>query len=320
MSQADDHSQALTGVRCYFFPMAPPSSLRGMALLALATIRAVLVILRTRPRVTFATGGYVSTPAAVASWLLRVPVVLFLPDVVPGKAVGWLAPVARRIAASTEEALLHLPADKTVVTGYPVRDVFTAGRDPMARTRFQLPADGTVLLVVGGSQGARSINDAVARLLPDLLSRYHLIHVCGEQRYEEARAAAIGLPEDRQARYRLHPYLDGDDMAAAFGSADLVLSRAGASVLGELPAMGTPAVLVPFPAPGVHQRANADYLAKRGAAVVVDDTDLTDRLGPVLEELLDDRVRLHRMARACQALARPEAAATIAALLTREAA
>jgi UDP-N-acetylglucosamine--N-acetylmuramyl-(pentapeptide) pyrophosphoryl-undecaprenol N-acetylglucosamine transferase len=249
-----------------------------------------------------------------------VPLVLFLPDVVPGKAVGWLAPLARRIAASTEEALQYLPVDKTVVTGYPVRSTFSAGRDPRARTRFQLPADGMVLLVVGGSQGARSINDAVAQLLPDLLSRYHVIHVCGEQRYEEARAAALGLPEDHQARYRLHPYLDGDGMAAAFGAADLALSRAGASVLGELPASGTPAVLVPFPAPGVHQRANAEYLARREAAVVVDDQDLTERLGMVLEELLSDPDRLREMARACQALARPEAAATIAALLAQEAA
>src|SRR5205085_8206434 len=134
-------------------------------------------VLRTRPRAALATGGYACTPAALACWLCRVPLVLFLPDVVPGKAASWLVPLARKIAVSTDDALRYLPAEKTVVTGYPVRESFVDVSREQGRERFELPADATVLLVFGGSQGARSINQALAGCLPDLLDQYYVLHV-----------------------------------------------------------------------------------------------------------------------------------------------
>lgn len=308
------------GLRSFFFPMAPPNSPRGIALLALALFRSLLVLLRNRPQVTLATGGYVCVPAAIAAWLLHVPLVLFLPDVVPGKAVSWLVPIARRIAVSTEDAVQHLPAAKVVVTGYPTRDAFRTASRESGRARLGLPADRAVLGVFGGSQGARSINDALAPLLCDLLARCHVLHVCGERCLDEATRAAADLPSNLRACYHLYSYLEGEDMAAALTAADLVICRSGASVLGELPASGTPAVLVPYPVPAVHQRENAEYLARRGAAVVVDDTNLADRLGPILISLLDDSARLEEMAAACRSLARPDAAAAIADLVERTAA
>lgn len=304
-----------SGMKSYFVPMAPPASMRGILLLGLAMVRSLLVLLRIRPRVTFGTGGYVSVPAAVASWLLRVPVVLFLPDIVPGKAVSRLVPLARRIAVSTSDSLRYLPPEKTVVTGYPVREEFLTASREGGRSRFSIPPDATVLLVTGGSLGARSLNEGIVSCLPWLLRSTYVIHVCGQERLDEVRASTEGLPSDLGSRYLLYPYLDANDMAAALAAADLCVCRSGASTLGELPVTGTPAVLVPLPIAGVNQRQNAEYLVAGEAAVMLDNEDLGQRLGPVLETLLSDRERLDAMAVAARRLARPGAAAEIAQLI-----
>lgn len=309
-----------SGIPFFLFPMAPPHSLRGLLLQTIALVRSLAVIVRIGPEVTYATGGYVSAPAAIASWLLRVPVVLFLPDVVPGRAVAWLAPLARRIAVTTETAAHHLPPHKVVVTGYPVRDVFEEASRDAGRDRFSLPQEATVLCVFGGSQGARSINLALANCLAEVLETAYVLHICGEKRLEEAQRAAADLSDVQRARYRLFPYLHDRDMADALAGADLVVCRSGASTLGELPILGLPGVLVPFPDPSVHQRENAEYLAAHGAAVVVEDEALDSRLGPILRELLPDRARLSSMARASASLARPHAADAIARLIERVAA
>lgn len=304
-----------TGIPCFFLPMAAPNSIQAVFLLVLATIRTVILMLCRRPQVTFATGGYVSTPVAFASWLLRIPVVLFLPDIVPGKAVAWLAPLARRIAVSTDGAIPFLPASKVTVTGYPVRDLFREVSRTTARERFDLPANERVLCVFGGSLGARSINRAMAICLPAVLRDSFVLHISGEARLAEAQAAAAKLPVELLARYQLFPYLHDQAMADALAAADLVLCRSGASTLGELPAIGVPAILVPLPDAAVQQDENARYLASRGAAVVLDDADLARHLGPTLDELLHDPERLDRMAQSCCMLDHPQAAAAIAAVI-----
>ncbi|HZU12559.1 MAG TPA: UDP-N-acetylglucosamine--N-acetylmuramyl-(pentapeptide) pyrophosphoryl-undecaprenol N-acetylglucosamine transferase [Chloroflexota bacterium] len=306
------------GVPSYLVPMAPPTSPRGVALLALATLRALPLLLWKRPRVAIATGGYACVPGAVASWLTRVPVVLVLPDVVPGRAVRALVPLTHTIAASTDAARHYLPSSKTVVTGYPVREEFLRADRARGRHRFDIPGEATVLFVAGGSLGARSLNAAVARLLPHLLERHHVIHVTGRDRWEEVTELTVDLPEQLRDRYHPFPYLDAGDMADALAASDLALMRSGASTLGELPATGTPAVLVPLPLPGVHQRENAQFLADQGAAVVLANDDL-DRLGDLLDLLLTDRGRLSGMGQAMRLLFHPDAAERIADL-AREAA
>jgi UDP-N-acetylglucosamine--N-acetylmuramyl-(pentapeptide) pyrophosphoryl-undecaprenol N-acetylglucosamine transferase len=308
-----------TGIPCWFFPMAPPSSPRGLLLLSIATTRCLLLMTRVRPRVAFATGGYVSAPVVLAAWLLRVPIVLFLPDIVPGKAVTWLAPLARRIAVSVTEAVHYLPARKTVVTGYPVRSAFRQISRHDARRRFALPDHDPVVCVFGGSQGARSINQAIGRHLPRLLVACHLLHICGEHRLPEAESQAANLDPEQRSRYHLFPYLHDDDMAAALLAADLVLCRSGASTLGELPAAGVPAILVPLPEQAVHQRENAEYLAGQGAAVIISDAELGAHVDAAILDILGDTNRLARMAAAARRLDHPNAAACIADLIHQEA-
>ncbi len=304
-----------TGIRTHFVPMAPPTSARGITLLLLATMRAVVVLIRTRPRVTVATGGYASTPAAAASWLLRIPVVLFLPDIMPGKAVAWLAPLSRRIAVTTEASLEYFPEGKAVVTGYPLREAFAHPSRTAGRSRFHIPDAALALCVFGGSQGSRHINSAIGMRLPYLLERYHVIHICGAERIGEAEVFARRLAPELSQRYSLFPYLQDDDMAAALAAADLAVCRAGASVLGELPATQTPAILIPLPQQAVHQRENAHYLAERGAAVVVEDERVETDLVAAIDRVLSDPEALAGMARASAALARPNAADAIVDLM-----
>lgn len=302
------------GIPAYLFPMYPPTSLRGILSLGSAVLRSLLVLLRTRPTVTLATGGYVSVPGAVASWLLRVPVVVYLPDVVPGKAVSWLVPLAHRIAVTAEDSRRYLPPHKTVVTGYPVREPFLHLSQEVARDHFGLPSEAKVVCVFGGSLGARAINEALAACLRDVLQYAYVIHVAGRERLPEAEAAAADLPDQLRVRYHLFPYLHDEEMAGALAAADLAVARSGASTLGEMPAAGTPAVLVPLPDPAVHQYENAGYLSSRGAAIILPNQEL-DRLPLVMRDLLGDSNRLAQMARAARELFRPDAAESIAALV-----
>ncbi|GAC1642039.1 MAG: UDP-N-acetylglucosamine--N-acetylmuramyl-(pentapeptide) pyrophosphoryl-undecaprenol N-acetylglucosamine transferase [Chloroflexota bacterium] len=304
-----------TGIPCFLFPMGAPTSMRAIVLLAVATVRSLAVLRRLRPRVTFATGGYVSIPAVVASWLLRVPVVMFLPDVVPGRAIAWLVPLVRRVAVSTEGAVSHLPPGKAVVTGYPVREFFRRASRKTARQKFNIPDDATVLCVFGGSQGARTINEGLAACLPQLLPDMHVVHIAGEKRMDEVRRATASLDEDSRRNYHLYAYLHDQDMADALAAADLVVCRSGASTVGELPFLGLPAVLVPLPETKVHQQENADFLERHGAAVIISDARLRNELAPTIETLFGDRVRLATMAAASRGMAHPDADARIARLL-----
>jgi UDP-N-acetylglucosamine--N-acetylmuramyl-(pentapeptide) pyrophosphoryl-undecaprenol N-acetylglucosamine transferase len=304
-----------TGIRCYFMPMAPPFTPRGAVLTVPAIVRSLRILRRERPNVVFATGGYVSTAATVAARILGIPVVLFLPDIYPGKAVRALAPLARRIAVTAPEVGAHFPADKVVVTGYPLRPAFAAASGLRARERFGIPSDASLLLAFGASLGARHINDALAATLPRLLARHFVIHIAGEQRMAEAESASASLPTDQAARYHLVPYLHDVEMADAMAAADLALCRAGASVLAELPATGTPAVLVPLPIATVHQRENAEFMASHGAGIVLDDADLDSRLEALLLSLLDDPGRLREMAGSARALAHPDGTDRLARLI-----
>jgi UDP-N-acetylglucosamine--N-acetylmuramyl-(pentapeptide) pyrophosphoryl-undecaprenol N-acetylglucosamine transferase len=272
------------------------------------------------PDVVLATGGYVSVPAVVAASTLGVPTLLFLPDVRPGLAVRALSLIANRVACTAEATRRYLPANKVVATGYPLRPELRAwakGPDGRARARvaLDLPLDRPVVLVMGGSTGARSINRALLNSLPRLLAAT-FVHVAGADGIAAAEAARGRLAPVERPRYRPYPYLH-DEMGAALAAADIVVCRAGASVLGELPAFGLPGILIPGRFAGGHQLHNAQHLAAAGAAVVVDDDllELEDTLPNAISHLLTEPGRLATMARAARALDRPDAADQISALL-----
>ena len=276
---------------------------------------------RFRPDVMFMTGGYMAAPVAVAARRHGVPIVIYLPDVEPGSSIRFAVPMARRIACTTAGSAAFVPKEKMVVTGYPVRPEIRAARSlsrAEALAAFDLTAGRPTLFVFGGSRGARNINRALMASLPQLLAEAQIIHVSGTLTWPEVETNATTLPEALRAYYRPYPYLH-EEMGPAFRAADLVLARAGASMLGECPAFGLPAILVPLTFAWRYQKVNADYLTEHGAAVQLIDETLAETLLPTVRSLLFNQYKLSRMATAAAALDKPDAAVDLARVILAEA-
>ena len=278
-----------------------------------ATFQAMAAIGSFRAQAVLATGGYVSAPTMLAAVLARVPVVLYLPDADPGWAVRAFAPLARRIALSFPTSRRFFKAGKTVVTGYPVRPEFRQADRGAARKAFGLADDLPVVLVMGGSTGAHSINLAISDCLEPLLHHAQVIHLCGDLDEQRLRQERARLDPQIRPRYRLFRYLHRG-VADAMAASDLVVCRSGASVLAELPLLRLPAILIPHPYG--HQDANAEFLVEQGGAVKIADRELREGvLLPAILNLIGDREKLKTMAAEMGRLARPQAADNIASLV-----
>lgn len=291
--------------------------LRNAARLLRSVGTAVQIVRRFRPSVMFMTGGYVAAPVTIACRLRRVPIAIYLPDVEPGRSIRFSLRSARTIAATTAGSAAYVPAHKLVVTGYPVRPELRAAAQMSreeALARFDLTPDRSTLFVFGGSRGAWAINEALMDILPELLPHTQVIHVSGALTWPRVEANQAALPPHLRAGYRVYPYLH-EEMGAAFRAADLVLARAGASMLGEAPAFGLPAILVPLAWAWRYQKVNADYLTERGAAVQLTDEQLPTQMLPTVLALLQDGERLQQMGRAAAALDVPDAAAKLAQVI-----
>jgi len=283
--------------------------------LGVSVPQAAAILARERPAAILTTGGYVSVPVAMAAAPLRIPLVLWEGNAIPGRSVRAIARLADALAVSYEAAGralagAHVP---TYVTGTPIRDVGAISRDA-ARARLDLPPEAPTILIFGGSQAVRRFNAAVAAALPRLVERVHVLHVSGETAYAAALAAREALPPDLRGRYRPYPFLR-DDMLAALVATDLVVGRAGSSTVAEVTALGIPSVIVPYPHAAGHQGANADVLAAAGATRIVADEDFdADALVAATDILFDAPARTS-MAAAARELGRPGAADAIAALV-----
>ncbi len=285
--------------------------------LARGLVEALRIVRAFRPEVVFVTGGFITAPVAAAAWLSQVPVLVYLPDIEPGLAVKLIGRLARRIAVTVDDSKRFFSgrARDVVVTGYPTRPGLEAATRAASRAALGLEPDGLTVLVTGGSRGARSLNRAVLLALPDWLKDYQVIHLSGQLDWPTVEQARGALPADQQAHYHAFPFMH--EMGQALAAADLVVSRAGASALGEYPLFGLPAILVPYPYAWRYQKVNADYLVERGAALRLNDEDLAERLAPTVRALLGDPQRLAAMRQAARAAARPAAAQEIAGELAR---
>jgi UDP-N-acetylglucosamine:LPS N-acetylglucosamine transferase len=293
------------------------ANLRALAGLAAAFVAALAVVARRRPSVVVAMGGYACVPPAMAAVALGVPVVLVNVDAVPGAANRLVGRFARAAAVAFDGT--DLP--RAVVTGAPVRPAIVAAARPddavrrAARVALGLPADRAVVAAVGGSLGARHLNEAVIDLARRWATRVDvaLFHVVGRRDASWAAAAAAAVPHGDLAYVQV-PF--EDRMALFYQAADVVVARSGANTVAELAVVGVPAVLVPLPgAPGDHQRANAEVLARAGAAVVLADPECSgSALAAVIGPLLADPGRLEDMRAAALGVGRPDAVAAVAAL------
>ena len=273
-------------------------------------LKAGKIIREFKPDVLFFTGGYLAVPAAFAG--RSIPSLVFIPDIEPGLAIKTIANLSAEIAISVDESRLYTPPGKQVlVSGYPVRsDLLTWSRESALDT-LNLEADIPVLLVFGGSKGARSINRALAAILGELLQDMQVVHITGKLDYEEMLINRERLTVEEKENYKVFPFMH-EEMGAALKCADLVVSRSGASILGEYPAFGIPAILVPYPHSWRYQKTNAKYLADRGAAEIIRDEDLPELLLPRVKRLMKDQEQLSMMGTAMKKLAQPGAALKIA--------
>ena len=223
------------------------------------------ILRRFQPDVLFFTGGFVAVPMAMAGH--NVPSVLYVPDIEPGLALKTLSLLASRIAITADDSRAYFSRHARLrLTGYPTRpDLVSTSREKACEVFVFDPVIPT-LLVFGGSKGARSINQALLGILPALLAEMQVLHISGQLDWPEVEAAGKKLDDWQSRRYRAYPYLH-QEMTAALRAADLVVSRAGASSLGEFPMVGLPAVLVPYPYAWRYQVVNAQYLVDRTGAL-----------------------------------------------------
>jgi UDP-N-acetylglucosamine--N-acetylmuramyl-(pentapeptide) pyrophosphoryl-undecaprenol N-acetylglucosamine transferase len=298
----------------------PGGGVHGVALLHAVRngwdlARAVFVarkhLRRESPAVILTTGGYVSGPVALAARWESVPVVVFVPDIEPAQSIKTIARSAARICVTVPDSLSYFAGDKGVVTGYPLGRRITDWTRTEGCAVLGLNEEAPVLLVFGGSRGARSINRAVIGDIEGLAALAQVVHVTGTLDWPEVEAVREGLPASVRERYTAYPYLH-QEMGAALAAADLIVSRSGAGVLGEFTHFGVPAVLVPYPHAWRYQRVNAGWLADRGAAVIVEDAELAGELLPTATRLLTDKTRLSEMSASARRLARPNAAHAVA--------
>jgi UDP-N-acetylglucosamine--N-acetylmuramyl-(pentapeptide) pyrophosphoryl-undecaprenol N-acetylglucosamine transferase len=258
--------------------------------------------------VVIGVGGYASGPAMAAAIRKRIPTLAFEPNLVPGFANRIVARFVSAAAVHFEQTAEYFR--NAVVTGVPVRPAF------FSIPQKQYIQSSPTLLVFGGSQGARAINQAMTRALPELTKRVpglRVIHQTGEREYNEVQSAyaKAGISAE------VHKFID--DMPAFFARADLVLCRSGASTVAEIAAAGKPAIFVPFPlAADDHQRRNAEAMEQQQAAVVLEETTLDEVwLVDTVCALLDDPARLVRMSVAGRAMSHPNATRKIAELAAR---
>jgi UDP-N-acetylglucosamine--N-acetylmuramyl-(pentapeptide) pyrophosphoryl-undecaprenol N-acetylglucosamine transferase len=285
------------------------SGLRGKGLLGwvlapvklvLALAQGIFVVRRIRPSVVLGMGGFVTGPGGIAAWLLRRPLVIHEQNAIAGLTNKLLAPFARKVLEAFPGAL---PSKKSLHTGNPVRTNI-ADNPQKAGTK----SDQINLLVVGGSLGAKALNEVVPTALAQMpeSERPNIWHQTGKKLIEQTRA----LYQEARVTGKVEPFID--DMGAAYAWADLVLCRAGALTVAELAIAGLPSILVPYPyAVDDHQTSNAKYLADQGAAIIVQQTDLNpDRLLELLRGLT--REKLQKMAAEAKRLALPDATKKVA--------
>ncbi|MCS7225212.1 MAG: UDP-N-acetylglucosamine--N-acetylmuramyl-(pentapeptide) pyrophosphoryl-undecaprenol N-acetylglucosamine transferase, partial [Armatimonadetes bacterium] len=267
------------GIPSRSFPrhIVAPGTIGSLSVLVQGIGRLLLRFRSFRPQLIIGTGGYVSVPALIAGRLYRSKIVFLEANTIPGRTHRLLSRLADRVVTGFPEAVSFFREGVGTYTGLPVRKEFLQVCRSESRKHLQISKEDSLILVMGGSQGARRINEAIFDALGrGLLENpsWHLIHLCGSRWEAEAQSVRRALPERIQKRYRVYGFFGA--VASFFHSADLLISRAGASTIAEALCAGLPSVLIPYPyAIYDHQRFNALSVARRGAAQIIHNCEAT---------------------------------------------
>lgn len=232
------------------------------------------------PDVIFSKGGYTSVPVTFAAWLLRIPIVIHESDTKPGSANKLAAKFARYIAISFDDVAHFFPTKKIALTGIPIRKAFLRSVEN-AQEKLSIPNDKPLLLITGGSLGSQRINNLVLESLDELLPQFNILHQTGPEHETNVQGSAATLITDSSLldHYYVKGSLSGEEMNLAQSAAVLIVSRAGSGTLFEIAHKGKPAIVIPIPEKISHdQRTNAYAYARTGAAVVLEEGNLTDGL------------------------------------------
>ncbi len=280
-----------------------------------ATFKAMFQVYSLYPDVVVSKGGGASFPVLFAARLLRIPVIIHESDSVPGRTNKWASKFAKKIAISYPEASQYFPPEKTALTGQPIREEILNPIREGAYELLKLEEGVPTILVLGGSQGAQVINEAVLQIIPTLVEEYQIIHQVGDQNIEVMKQMAGVVLENsaHSARYRVFPYLNDTSLRMAGGIADLVVSRAGSTIF-EIAAWGIPSIIVPLASSaGDHQRKNAFSYARAGAGTVIEERNLTPNiLAAAIDRLMKNPEERQQMSTAAKAFSAPDAAEKIA--------
>lgn len=268
------------------------------------------------PDVVFSKGGHASFPTLVAARVLRVPVVIHDSDSMPGRVSVWSGKFARRVGIAFPEAASAFPEENVAVVGVPIRrELFTIAPEG-GKEFFGLDRSSPTIVILGGSQGARRINDTVIDTLPRLVETYQIIHQTGSELFEEVqRTTKLVLEKSpMKHRYKIFDFLNPLALRMAAGAADIVISRAGSTSIFEIALWGLPSIVVPIPETiSRDQRSNAFSYARSGAAIVIEENNLTSNvLLSEIQRLMGDEAKRRAMGEAAKVFSRPEAARTIA--------
>jgi len=267
------------------------------------------------PDVVFGKGGYASFPALFAARVLRIPVIIHESDSVPGKVNMWAGKFAHRVAVSYPDAAKFFPAEKVAYTGNPIRKDFFFSLTTNAHDYLKLDPNLPTVLFIGGSLGSKRINEVLLEALPRLLEKYQVIHQTGKNNLEEVTSIveAILVNSKYKDRYRPYAYMDSLTLRSAAGAANLIVSRAGSAIF-EIAAWGVPAIIIPIAdSNGNHQVKNAFAYARTGAAVVIEEANLTgNMMSAEIDRILSNQELAHSMKEATKQFVKPDAAKIIA--------
>ncbi len=279
-------------------------------------LKAIFVVYSEMPDVIFGKGGYASFPPLLAARIFGIPIIIHESDSMPGKTNKWAGKFAKRIAISFPEAAKYFLKEKIALTGTPVRKSLFGSSPEEAVEIFKLEKDLSTLLVLGGSQGARVINDAILDIAPELLKSCQVIHQCGVKNEKETLGRFKVMMENSsfKSRYHLHSYLNNLELRAVSKIAGLIISRAGSSAIFEIAAWGLPSILIPLAGSAQdHQRGNAYSYARASATAVIEENNLTPHvLLSEIQRLLSDKKKLEIMSINAKKFSQPEAARKIA--------
>lgn len=286
--------------------------------LPIGIIQAFYYVYSFMPDVVFSKGGYASFPAVLASWVFRIPIIIHESDSVAGLANTIEGKMASTISVSFDETKKYFSRKKTIITGNPVRREILQGDIDRAIDEFGLERSMPTILILGGSQGSQKINNILLEALPKIIKKVQVIHQCGVDNYEDVKQSIADFGLANIQNYHLYPFLL-DNLSDAYAVCDLIISRAGANNISEIINLNKPVILIPLPnSAGDHQLKNAFYFSSKGAALMLDEVNLTpNMLYDAIFGILENKAKQVQMVRSARQLMAPDAAQLISEEIIR---